>query len=594
MNIEMQGVSRIEDLISRTDYLEPRINKNDREPSWDGQVEVYKVAGDTHSKKDLESCVPVQVKGCHKNRHPKSISFSVDVADLKNYLIVGGTIFFVVYVSSDGERKTVYYNELLPYLLKRLCREAGRQETKTIHLKKLPENKADITNIFFNFSDDMQRQRTAISLEELKLEDLIKGGNLQGLSFRYTDIEQQKKSPFEYLFNNRLYLYATIEHGIEIPIDYLENGILSAASEIKQPVSVAGKTYFDSYKEIYEKTGKYCSIGKCLSLKSDTSRKKVNITFSYQGSIDEQINGIEFLMDAVDNKRFSIGSTPFNLDTPTSYDQESLFGAKQKAYLQFLIEAKKVLELLHVQTELKMEELDENSKGFLQMLIAAFIYEQEIVLEKFESKNGIIKVGNLYILVHIELNDETGQYVFSDFFSNTYVTHGVTEDGTEFSVPMGIVLDRNTLLMIDNVDYAEIIKTISVFKKTDALLELTNKFLLEILHAYDLSNDDAKKTALIKGANTIIDWLFTYDNYNSEVLLLLNKLQIIRRIRPLNEEEKNELCVIIEDQNQKEDFLTGAYLLLDNQVSAERHFNKMSVDEQKEFKEYPIYHFWKK
>ena len=52
MNVEMMGVEFVRLAISKTDYLVQNINDNDREPSWDGNVEVYRKAGDIHSKED--------------------------------------------------------------------------------------------------------------------------------------------------------------------------------------------------------------------------------------------------------------------------------------------------------------------------------------------------------------------------------------------------------------------------------------------------------------------------------------------------------------------------------------------------------------
>ena len=63
MNVEMMGVEFVKLAIAKTDYLVPHINDNDREPSWDGDVEVYRKAGNTHAKADLVMKVPVQVKG---------------------------------------------------------------------------------------------------------------------------------------------------------------------------------------------------------------------------------------------------------------------------------------------------------------------------------------------------------------------------------------------------------------------------------------------------------------------------------------------------------------------------------------------------
>ena len=68
MNCEMMGVSFVRLAISKTDYLVEHINNNDKEPSWDGDIEVYSKAGDVHSKSDLILKVPVQVKG-HKAKN---------------------------------------------------------------------------------------------------------------------------------------------------------------------------------------------------------------------------------------------------------------------------------------------------------------------------------------------------------------------------------------------------------------------------------------------------------------------------------------------------------------------------------------------
>ncbi len=50
---------------------------------------------------------------------------------------------------------------------------------------------------------------------------------------------------------------------------------------------------------------------------------------------------------------------------------------------------------------------------------------------------------------------------------------------------------------------------------------------------------------------------------------------------------------MIENSETREDCLIGAYLLLGQQQAAEMHFARLSKSEQNNFKEYPIYHFWK-
>lgn len=137
-NKEILGVSAVERLVSRTDYLEPFINRNDREPSWDGFINVYNHAGN-HSKHDMVGRVYVQVKGhgCEDVDVVRK-SFAVDMADLRNYLQEGGTIFFVVYITDKEE--IVYYNSLLPYELKEIINKYSKQNSYSIRLKPFPQN----------------------------------------------------------------------------------------------------------------------------------------------------------------------------------------------------------------------------------------------------------------------------------------------------------------------------------------------------------------------------------------------------------------------------------------------------------------------
>ena len=102
MDSEKIATNHVELAISKADHLVSHINSNDKEPSWDGDVEVYKKSGHVHAKADLILKVPVQVKGHIKpNLKKKSIKYSIQYSDLRNYLYVGGTIFFVVYFDEE-------------------------------------------------------------------------------------------------------------------------------------------------------------------------------------------------------------------------------------------------------------------------------------------------------------------------------------------------------------------------------------------------------------------------------------------------------------------------------------------------------------
>ena len=107
--------------------------------------------------------------------------------------------------------------------------------------------------------------------------------------------------------------------------------------------------------------------------------------------------------------------------------------------------------------------------------------------------------------------------------------------------------------------------------------------------------DEVGKSEIINAARHFSDWIMTATEeelpYN---IRLINRRQVIKRIRPLDIDEVKELFHIIETPNVQEDILVGAYLLLDQQSAAEIHFDRLDQSIQKEFLKYPIYHFWKK
>lgn len=116
-----------------------------------------------------------------------------------------------------------------------------------------------------------------------------------------------------------------------------------------------------------------------------------------------------------------------------------------------------------------------------------------------------------------------------------------------------------------------------------------NYFLLELIKAYDLQNNPE----IIRTASEFSDWIM--DATEAELpykIRLLNKLQIVKRQRSLNAEERKLLYNLIIDPTSSNDILTAAYLLLGEQSLAKDHFEELDNQVQHEFKTYPIYHFW--
>ena len=92
---ETFSITTLQRMCARSEYLdESDIHMNDKTVSWDGNIIYYKTKKPASTGNEF--LIPIQVKGKEYNILPDSdsISYPVDINDLKNYLKNGGVIFF--------------------------------------------------------------------------------------------------------------------------------------------------------------------------------------------------------------------------------------------------------------------------------------------------------------------------------------------------------------------------------------------------------------------------------------------------------------------------------------------------------------------
>lgn len=158
--IEEMAVRAVEESVEKVDRLESNIPRNDKSPSWDGEIFIHKENDIT--KKDIIR-IPVQVKGRMCERFPKKYSYSIKVNDLKNYLMDGGCILFVVYIDKNNiDTRKIYYAVLTPIGIKEILTEAKGQITKAVELRKFPKDNKQKLNIFLNCHSNSQKQYSFI------------------------------------------------------------------------------------------------------------------------------------------------------------------------------------------------------------------------------------------------------------------------------------------------------------------------------------------------------------------------------------------------------------------------------------------------
>ena len=587
MDIERVATSFISLSISKTEYLSPFINDGDKEPSWDGHIYVY---GNKKKKKEyLQGRVPVQIKGKTNNDFSQEkITYSVNVADLNNYLVEGGTVYFVVYVDENSNSK-IYYSSLLPFSLNLILKRAGKQKSISIELKSFPDDNTEKANIFFNFIYDKTKQASSLDKNILSLLDLNKLGEIETFSFGFRDINYKENNPYDYLFNNGVYLYAEPKgFDVKIPVEYIPN-MEVAVLTFNRTVCIGDKKYYDSYDVVRKIDSDELHIGKSFIF--TFSKNLIKFSYKLSGNLQERIKDLEFLLEFLNEYSLSIYDKKIPL-TPSPGELHVFDKGQISGQLKHFKAVQQLLDLLKVKTHFEYEKMSTEDAKKIYALILTLLNNQTVLLNDSEIPLiATLHISNLRLAL-VFSKGKDNKFDIKNFF-NTYVfISSIDDDGNKYEVSQYLILRKEDFLTISNIDYEAIKESIISIPDNEFYFNRVNLFILEMLVAFDAGAPDCKE--LLEAATYIAEWLLNKARNISKSILKLNYLQCILRDRELKEKEIDDLCTIIEQKEQDDEIIIGANLLLNNQVMAKRRFSKLSVERKEAFKQYPIYRFWGK
>lgn len=175
--IEESATTALKAALLRCPILDSYIDSNDKTPSWDGTVFVYK--SEKTKKENLAGRVPIQIKGTEKVIVSDTATFSCSVADLNNYYKDGGCVFFLISVDLSSGNSRIFYKTLLVVDLNKIIKGAGKQKTSTIHLNLFPTEANEISSIFMEFTDNVHKQMGFIGKDIPTFESLEANGAIQ-------------------------------------------------------------------------------------------------------------------------------------------------------------------------------------------------------------------------------------------------------------------------------------------------------------------------------------------------------------------------------------------------------------------------------
>ena len=586
MDSEKIATNHVELAISKADHLVSHINSNDKEPSWDGDVEVYKKSGHVHAKADLILKVPVQVKGHIKpNLKKKSIKYSIQYSDLRNYLYVGGTIFFVVYFDEKDEHHTIYYVGLLPFDLKKMLKDhkGDLSKCKSIELKVFPTKKEDIDDIFLNFAHHMNRQRAAINSALLSFDSDLPTNTISlGYS---TSAAKHYDLPLDYFFDHETYIYAVLPQKVELPIAHLDRIELFSFTR-DAPISVDSKVYFKSYTVTRSKISTVIRFGKGIQMSFSTTQSlPTKFNFTLSGTLSERIKDAEFMIAALSAHHYEINGGKIAFSEANCANLPTL----QKK-LSFLLDVKKTLDAVHVTADLDCSSLSVTDNTNLSILRAALIDKEPIKMCSSQSLLRTCHIANLELLLWVVPTEENSEYYnIYDFNYVPLIYREFDKNDKEYPSTHFVMLNKDAMLKYCNIDYNALLDAVQHVPFSKDYSHSLNALLLEMLKAYDESKNS--RIELLSTATTLALWIKDSDPYTEHPIAILNYLQSVKRSRTLTSTEQAEILSLIEAAQDNESIYVGAYLQLDNPVAAKIHFDKLPEESQKFFESCPIYHF---
>lgn len=586
--IEESATLALRSVLLRCPTLAAYISENDKTPSWDGQVFVY--GSKEQKKSDGIMVVPVQVKGTAKKLLGNSASFTCEVSDLKVWMRNGGCMLFLISVDLENQTHRIYYSGLQVYDLKKELESARHHKSRTIQLQRFPEDDPnEITTIISSFAQDRIKQTSFANKDLPSLDDLTKKGvKVENLSFSVSGIGTTPYNIGKYVSSHDLYLYAKPEGlDVEIPVEKITNVILHR--RVPQPIYAAGRKHYDYYL-IQSKEGKNTvQIGAGISIEIFAAENRLTLQFKPAGTLSDFIRDATFMVDVYQNKGISIGEITLPLGNVGAIDIDQYVNS-----LAYYKDVKKMLDVLGVTEELQCTGITKQDETNLKNFVYSVLYHREIGFPQTKESDIVIqgpfKIANLSIWIWAE-RQKSGKYIVENYFAPHPVAAFASSDTKcEHPNPVShfIMMDKKAFTDSSNIDYQAIDNNLFATKLTPLLIEPATFLLLEMLKAYDEQSE--KSEDLLRLAEKTCTWIEQSDAEDNPYTTVLNKMQIVKRQRKLNVSEQLELGRLIE-ADATADIQCGAYLLLDDIESAQKCFDRLTAEQQKNFLSYPICHF---
>ena len=481
-----------------------------------------------------------------------------------------GTLLFVCEIV-DVDTYQLYYANLLPIDIKDILEKSkGKTSTsfKIIPIDSDEDSVKSLKSICLNFLRESRKQINIPikHVEEENIKEINFQVNIPGNKY---DLSKIVKSD--------LYLYATTKDGEKIALPKAET--YYAGQDIIANISIDGVKYYDRFKRVFSSEQKeYMKIGQAVSI----NVKNSSITFTPKGNIENRIRDLSFFLKFYENEYFDINDEKMRFKIDKSHKID-----KYKTMLDDLQKTKEAIDYFEIDLNENLDLID--AQSILNLNKITNFYFGNITKDIKEMQIYYMDISKTRLVFYIIKDEVSNRFKIMNFFKENDIRCFI--DKIQISKYMFLAKQDINFLLKCNINYSDMVNSLKKYYCKELVTEY-NQMELILIKCFDKQRNEK----LLVAIENLNDFILQNEENDSRYIEIVNKMQIIKRKRPLSFEEQkaiNDLTISEDNENYKK-LQCAKDILLDRDFDLKLHFSKMSDTEKNEFKEMPIYNLIKK